>query len=155
MPDQTGRQWLHLSLFAMQTIGTVIFYWKGLPLYQQLAADPTAYAPRNEIQLWSIPAIALIQVGYWVHYRIGPAQPQFVSTALGHIVLFVSRMVFTLPSAMFSFVFISKKLESAVPALGYVLFVTGLFSLFLYMRELQWLGNALMRREKKPDKSPR
>jgi hypothetical protein len=155
MPNPTGRQWLHLFLFAMQTIGAVIFYWKGLPLYQQVTADPTAYVPRYDLQLWSISAIGLIQVGYWVHYRIGPEQPQLISTALGHIVLFLSRMVFTLPAAMFSFVFISKKLEYAMPVLGYVLFTAGLFSLFLYTRELQWLGNALMRREKKPDKPPR
>ncbi len=154
MPDQTGRRWLQVLLFAMQTIGTVIFYWKGLPLYQQLTANPTAYAPRSDIRLWSIPAIALIQVGYWVRYWIGPAQPQSVSTALGHMVLFLSRMVFTLPAAMFSFVFISKKLESAVPTLGYVLFMAGLFSLFLYTRELQWLGSALMRRERKQGKPP-
>jgi hypothetical protein len=145
--SQAGRRWLHLFLFTMQTVGAVIFYWKGLASYQQLTADPTAHVPRHDIRLWSLLAIALIQVGYWVHYRIGRAQPQIVSAALGHIMLFLSRMVFTLPAAMFSFVFVSKKLESALPVLGYILLIAVLFSLFLYTRELQWLGNAFMHHE--------
>jgi hypothetical protein len=53
-----------------------------------------------------------------------------------------------LGTAVFSFVFISQKLASEMPVLRYVLTLAGLFSVFLYSQELQWLGNALMRREK-------
>jgi hypothetical protein len=148
-PSLARGRWLRPSLFGLETIGTVIFYWKGLPLYRLLAADPTAYRTRDETLLWSLSAIALIQVGYWVRYRIGSPQPQVVSTALGHIVLFLSRMVFTLATAVFSFVFISRKLASEVPLLRYVLMLAGLFSLFLYSQELQSLGTALMPRQKK------
>ena len=51
------------SLCLMETIGTVVFYWKGVPLYRQLAADPRAYWAHDETRLWSVSAIALIQVG--------------------------------------------------------------------------------------------
>ncbi len=138
----------------METIGTVIFYWKGLPLYRLLAADPTAYGTHENIRLWSVLAIVLIQVGYWVRRQIGPALPRLVSSALGHIVLFLSRLVFTLATAVFSFVFISRKLASEIPLLGYAVMLAGLFSLFLYMRELQWFGDGLMRRERKPAEPP-
>jgi hypothetical protein len=148
-------RWLHFSLFAMETIGTVILYWKGVPLYRELSADPTAYGKQEEVRYWSLLAIALIQVGYWFRYRIDPVVPDLISASLGHIVLLLSRLVFTLATAVFSFVFISQKLASEMPALRYVLTVAGLFSLFLYSQELQRLGNALMRREKKPGESLR
>lgn len=102
-----GGRWLHLSLFAMQTIGAVILYWKGLPAYRLLEADPAAYG-NHDLRVWSLPAIALIQVGYWVRYRIGPEPTQLVSTALGHIVLFLSQLVFTLPAAVFSLMSLSR-----------------------------------------------
>ena len=149
-----GSRWLQPSLFAMETIGAVIFYWKGLPLYRLLAADPTAYGTHDETRVWSLSAIALIQVGYWVRYRIGPAVPQRISTVLGHVVLFLSRMVFTLATAVFSFVFISRRLASEMPMLRYVMTLAALFSLFLYMQDLHRLGNALTRRQEKPGESP-
>ncbi len=95
-------RWLHFSLFAMETIGTVILYWKGVPLYRELSADPTAYGKQEEVRYWSLLAIALIQVGYWVRYCIGPVLPRLASSALGHIVLFLSRLVFVLATGVFS-----------------------------------------------------
>jgi hypothetical protein len=148
-----GR-WLHLSSLAMETIGAAIFYWQGLPMYRQISADPSAYASRETPRLWWLLGIALIQVGYWVRYRTAPVLPQVSNTALRHMVLFLAQMVFTLPTAVFSFVFISRKLSSEVSVIGYVLTIAGLFSMFLYMRELQWLGNSLALREKKPGESP-
>ena len=148
-----GR-WLHLSSLAMETFGAVIFYWQGLPMYREISADPSAYASHNTPRLWWLLGIVLIQVGYWVRYRTAPVLPQVSNTALRHMVLFLGQMVFTLPTAVFSFVFISRKLSSEVPVIGYVLTLAGLFSMFLYMRELQWLGNSLALREKKPGESP-
>ena len=132
----------------METTGAVIFYWQGLPMYRQILADPTAYASRETPRIWWLVGIALIQVGYWIRYRIAPVLPQVSNSALRHIVLFLAQMVFTLPTAVFSFVFISRKLSPEVPVIAYVLTVAGLFSMFLYMRELQWLGNSLALRRK-------
>ena len=119
-----GR-WLHLSSLAMETIGAVIFYWQGLPMYREISADPSAYASRETPRLWWLVGIALIQVGYWIRYRTAPVLPQVSNTALRHIVLFLGQMVFTLPTAVFSFVFISRKLSPEVPVIGYVLTVGG------------------------------
>jgi hypothetical protein len=142
-----GSRWLYPLLLAMQSIGAVLFYWKGLPLYLQLVTDPTAYATREETRVWSISAIVLIQVGYWVGYRVRPALPQFINPFVGHVVMFVSRLVFTLATAVFSFVFISQKLASEMPIARYLLTLAGLFSLFCYMRELDRLGKALLGKE--------
>ena len=64
--------------------------------------------------------------------------------------VFLSRLVFVLATGVFSYVFISQKLASEMPVSRYILTLAALFSLFLYSQELQWLGNALMRHEKKP-----
>jgi hypothetical protein len=150
-----GGRWLYPLLLALQTIGAILFYWKMVPLYQQLVADPTAYATREETRVWSLAAIALIQVGYWVRYRVRPALPGHVNPVLGHFVLFVSRLSFILATAVFSFVFISQRLASQMPAARYVLTLAGLFSLFCYMQELNRLGNVMMGQQKNSDASAR
>jgi hypothetical protein len=66
-----------------------------------------------------------------------------VNALVGHMVMFLSRLVLILGIAVFSFIFILQKLKSQLPIVGYVLIIVGLFSLFLYAQELQHLGNAL------------
>lgn len=150
----TGGRWLYPLLLAMQTIGAVLIYWKGLPLYRLLVADPAAYATREETLDWSLSASVLIQVGYWICYRVRPSLPGFVNPLLGHIVQFSAGLIFTLATTVFGFVFITKKLGSQMPATRYLLTLTVLFSLFCYMQELKRLGTALLGREKKPKTQP-
>ena len=145
-----GR-WVYLLLLTMQTVGAVVLYWKGLPLYRHLVGSPTSFETRKSILEWALFAIALIQVGYWTRYWIRPALPLFVSVVLGHVILFLSRMSFIVATSVFSFVFISKRLENQMSAVHYGLTIAGLFSLFCYMQELQGLGNALQAGQKKPD----
>jgi hypothetical protein len=131
-------------LLALQTIGAGLFYCNGLLLYREVASDPTAYSPNAATWGWSLPAIALIQVGYWIPHRIGPVPPRVVNVILGHGVLFLARLIFVLPVALFSFVFISNKLEDKMPLVRYVLLVAGLFSLFCYSLELRRYGMAML-----------
>jgi hypothetical protein len=144
----TGCYSLCVFLFAIETIGVVIFYWKGLPLFRQLMDDPTAYESRPEMQLWSLSAIVLVQAGYWARYRIDPPMSTFANVVIGHIVLFLSRMVFTLATAVFAFVFLLRRLAPQMQVFGYVLTLAGLFSMFLYMQELQGVGSALMQNKR-------
>ena len=127
----------------MQTIGTFILYWNVVPWFRQLVADPTTYAPREETWLWALSAIVLIQFGYWVRYRVRPPLPRFRNVVLGHVVLFLSRMSFLLATTLFSFMFFTQHLTSAMPLARYILMLAGLFSLFCYMQELQRLGKSL------------
>jgi hypothetical protein len=125
--------------------------FKGLPLYREVASDPTAYSPRAATWGWSLPAIALIQVGYWIPHSIGLATPRVVNVVLGHVVLFLSRLIFLLPVALFSFVFINNKLENKMPFLRYVLLLVGLFSLFCYSLDLRRYGTAMLGPVKRTD----
>jgi len=154
MADRVGGYWLYPLLLIIETIGAAILCWKGLPLFRLLIADPVSYATRERILVWSLIANLLIQIGYWLRYRIRPALPRLHNALLGHIVLFVSRLSFVVATSVFSFVFIAKKLEGQIDVARYILTMVGLFSFFCYMLELQRFGNALIGPEQKSAAQP-
>lgn len=133
---------MYLLLFGLQTLGFLIVAWNGLPLYRELVGDPSAYANREETLVWALAAIVLMQAGYWSRYRMHPPMPRARSALLGHVVQFAGRLEFTLATAVFSFVYITQKLGQ-LSAGRDVLTLAVLFSLFLYMEELQVLGRHL------------
>jgi len=143
-PTVTGGRWLYPLLLAVETFGVFVIYWKGLPLYRQVVVDPGLFAPQNETLRWGLFGTALIQITYWTRYHIRPASPPFVNVLLGHIVLFLSELVFILAAATFSFVFITQELAARISLLRYVVLLGSLFSLFCYMEELQRLGRRLL-----------
>ena len=56
-----------------------------------------------------------MQVAYWVSYRVRPPLPQFQNAPLGHAILFLARMIYVLPTAVFGFVFIAQRPEFDIP----------------------------------------
>ena len=68
------------------------------------------------------------------------AAPQFQNALLGHAILFLARMVYVLPTAIFGFVFIAQRPEFEIPVFRRLVLLLGLFSLFCYVRELERLG---------------
>lgn len=136
--------WLYPFLLAAQTAGAALLYWQGLPIYRELYANASSYTPKAETLLSTTSACLLIQIAYWVSYRERISPPIFVNAVLGHIVLFLSRLIFLLPTLIFSFLFIYKALGSQMPISRYVVIVFGLFSLFCYTRELDRFGNRLL-----------
>jgi hypothetical protein len=145
-PCKVGGRWLYPLLLVIQTIGVIVLYGHIVPLFKQVVADPTTHEIRSETRIWTISAIALIQVGYWIRYRLRPALPTFINPFVGHLVVFAGRLAFTLATAVFSFAFVLQRLSSQLPVIGYGLTLGGMFSLFCYMQELQSLGTAMMDR---------
>jgi hypothetical protein len=141
----------YFFLFAMQTIGAVVLFLYGVPLFRQVLLGPGSHVPRRENLVWSLSAIALIQTGYWIGRRLRPPPPQFHNTFVGHIILFVARMSFVLATSVFGFVFLVRRPEFQIPTSRYVVLVIGLFALFCYTQELEHLGRALIG----PGPSPR
>ena len=142
LPAQaSGGGWLYALLLLLETLGAVLVYREGLPIYRKTLANPASYDPKTTAV--ALGGAVLIQVAYWTRYllRLGP--PRFGNTVLAHIVLFVARLVFTLPTAIFSFLFIAKAVEVSIPISKYAFISFALFSLFCYVRELENLGSAL------------
>lgn len=143
-----GGVGLYLLFFAMQTMGAAIYYGKGISFYRELISDLTTYMPGTETLIWSLSAIALMQSGYWLRYQLRPAMPRSVNPLLGHFVLFSARLLFVLPTAVFSFVVIEKNLEGLMPLPRYFLVFLSLFSLYCYTLELNRLGNVFLGQSK-------
>ena len=127
----------------MQSLGVLIIILNGVPLYRQLAGDPSSYATRTDPWLPAIAAIVLIQTAYWTRRRISPALPQLENGFLAHVVLFVGRLVWGVATAVFGFVFIRQRLAAHMPWTRYVLTIIVLFSLFCYLVETLYLGRVL------------
>jgi hypothetical protein len=137
---------LYPFLVAAETVGAAVLYWQGLPIYRRLARGLIAHDPLTETLVWTIAASVLIQVAYWTGYRSRLSPPLFVNAALGHVVLFASRLIFLLATAIFLLLFVTKP-EIELPTSRYIVIFLGLFSLFCYTRELERFGNRLLGRE--------
>ena len=132
----------------MQTIGAVVVIWTGLFLYRQVLADPS-----HEPELWpivgSLSSIAVMQICYWVSYRVRPSIPRFQNAPLGHAILFLARMVYVLPTSVFGFVFIARRPEFEIPVFRCLVLLLGLFACSAMCGSWSaWVGFSLA--EKRP-----
>ena len=142
LPAQaSGGGWLYEFLLACETFGAVLLFREGLPIYRKTLADPGSFD--HKTTGIALAGAVLIQIAYWTRYRIGARPPRAANVVVAHIVLFLSRLVFILPSAIFSYLFIAKAVIAEIPATKYAFIIFGLFSLFCYVRELENLGAAL------------
>jgi hypothetical protein len=147
MPAHSAdRRWRFPALFGMQTIGAGVFFYNAIPLYQQILTDPASHEAQNEHMIWALSAIALMQVAYWISYRLHPPLPEFTNSLLAHVTFFLARMSFVFPTSVFGFLFIARKPEFHIAAVQYAVVLLALFSLYCYTRELESLGLALLGR---------
>ena len=85
-----------------------------------------------------------MQISYWVSYSVRPPAPQSQNALLGHVILFLARMIYVLPTAIFGFVFVAQRPEFEIPIFRCLVLLLGLFSLFCYVRELERLGRVFV-----------
>ena len=141
-PSESGR--LYLLLFGLQTIGALIIIGNALPLYRYGVANPAAHEARVEVLIWGSAAVILMQAGFWIRHRLQPPLPRFQNALVGYVILFLGRMSFLLPTAIFGFVFIVQRPEFDLPISRYLLIVAGLFACFCYTQEVERLAKNLI-----------
>ena len=141
--------WLYATLFGTQTLGAIILFWYGVPLYRRVLADPSVHQAELAALAWSLPSILLMQVGHWIGFRLRPPLPKFFNPVIGHIVLFLGRFAFVVASGVFTFMFLAPKPNFSVPISRYVITIFGVFSIFCYTLELDRFGRALLGPETK------
>ena len=133
-------RWSYFTLFGMQTIGAVVLIWTGVLVYREALADLVSHEAHRWSIIGSLLSIALMQISYWVSYRVRPPLPRFQNALLGHFILFLARMIYVLPTSIFGFVFIAQRPQFDIPVYQCLVILLGLFSLFCYVRELERLG---------------
>lgn len=136
--------WRYRAFFGMQTVGAIIFFWKGIPLYREVLADPSKQQERASIMIWVLAAIVLIQAGFWSSHRLRPPASRFTNSLLSQIMLFFGRMAFVFASTVFGFVFIANQPNYRAYGLRYLVILAGLFSLYCYTQELERLARAFL-----------
>jgi len=144
----------YLRLFGIQTIGVAILLINGVPLFREITAAPSAHVARPETLVWELTSIALMQVGYWLGYRLPPPLPKSSHAALGHIVQFLCRMTFVFATSVFGFAFVTKQPEFRVPGFRSIVTMVALFSLFCYTKEAERLGKILESGNPSEDRNP-
>lgn len=127
-----------MLLLVSETVGAVLLFKEGLPIYRKTLADPSSYDPHTTVVALS--GAALIQIAYWTRYKIRLEPPHLGNALLSHIVLFLARLTFTAPTTIFSFLFIAKAVVVRMPVSKYAYILFALFSIFCYVRELERLG---------------
>jgi len=100
--------------------------------------------------VWLLPAIALIQIAYWIRYYLKPREPQVVNVFFGHVLQFLARLIFILATSLFYFLFIARRPEDLnMPEVGILGTLALLFSLFCYTLEVERLGKHMIGSNKK------
>jgi ABC-type sugar transport system permease subunit len=136
LAQRARGRWRYFSLFGLQTIGAAMVYWTGLSSYRQILADPASRETHPWTFVWSLSGIALMQIAYWVSHHASLPLPKFRNVLLGHVILFLARMGFVLPTSVFGFVFLAQRSEFDIPVFRCLVILLGLFSLYCYVREV-------------------
>ena len=137
------RVWGYWCLLALQTVGAILIIGNGVPIYRQMAADFSKHRPQPGILWWGVAAVALIQTAYWLRHCRQPALPRARCVLAGHLVQFLARLAFILPSSSFTVMILVRfeQLNLSAPRLG--MLVALMFSMFCYSLELERLARVL------------
>ncbi|MCG3204621.1 MAG: hypothetical protein KCHDKBKB_01336 [Elusimicrobia bacterium] len=129
--------------FGLQSLGTLIVLWRGVPFYRSFLSGELDPGSKN--LLWSILVILLIQPAYWWARKRAPnpgAKSQG-KTVLGHTILFLSRLIFVFIGSLFTAVFYMDMADIHLSG-RIILLIAILFSTFCYTLELERLGKLLI-----------
>ena len=133
----------YLFAFAAEIIGIVLILWDGIPIFRHLLQFELVGSERDLTIL--IVATILVQFSYWRYLRYDPPFELPRQQFLAHIVLFISRLVFIFPSAIFSLVVYRYPNVSDVSITRLALMMAVLFSGFCFSRHLEKLGTLMNR----------
>jgi hypothetical protein len=115
-----------------------IIFWDGIPLFRHLIRFEHASTPVDaRVMLF---AVLLIQTTYWTYLRHDPPFDLPRQQFLGHVFLFLNRLVFIFASGVFSLVVYrySDMFDLSLPRLAMLMAV--LFSVFCFSRHLERIG---------------
>ncbi len=132
----------YFFLFGLQTVGMAMVFFKGVPIYRQLARDFAGHQPQPSILWWAAAAVGLIQAAYWARMRL-QVSPSLVRQVLaGHLVSFAARLTFILASSTFGVMFLVRFDQLSLSPQRILMLLLLLFSVFCYTLELERLAKA-------------
>lgn len=140
----------YFLLLGVQTLAACVLFLAMFPLFQQIVAQSGKPQPLHASTVITSMAAALaMQACYWTRYRRVPVRAPVHGAAIGHLLLFASRVSFFFSGAVFSAIFFRHvpQLEALPPAgqgVAKAMWVLALlFASFCYSLELERLGRAI------------
>lgn len=132
----------YLICFAIEIIGMALILWDGVPIFRSLLRFQQIATAYDETILTL--GVICIQSTYWKWLRHNPPFNMLKLPFAGHVVLFVSRLSFIFASAIFSFVVYRASDMFEFRFVASLLGALVLFSVFLFSRHIEKLGNLML-----------
>ena len=132
------KYWIALTI---ESIGIAIVLIRGIPFYQTLTLHYETYTPESGGLYIAVLAILLIQIPYWYKQNKGciPTVPK--SNFLSVIIAFIARMFIIFAGAFFTVLFLIRSDGwVGVHPSKFIIFLTVIFSIFCYCRDLEELA---------------
>lgn len=140
----------YLVLMAIHTLAACMLFLVVFPLFLQIVTQTgQPQSVRAPAVIAAAAATFIMQVCYWTRYRCVPVRAPLHGAAIGHIVMFASRVSFFFSGAVFSAIFFRHVPQlDALPPVGQGLakalgVLALLFASFCYALELERLGRAI------------
>ena len=147
--DEPRKTGIYLLLLALQILGAIAFIWQTLPEFRQIAVNPGAPLPRDDLaDLMMVGVLLLMQIPFWCRVLLVPIPFRHPNAVLNHLFLFLGRLSFIFGSALFGItVFrhlpeLERGVEFALMARRGTILVACLFALFCTSLEVERLGQA-------------
>jgi len=138
----------YVSYSVLELAGMLLILWDGLPIYRHLFVMERIGTDEDKA-IMLVAAIA-VQAGYWSTFGLIPPFEIPKRVFFGHVLLFLSRLSFIFASSLFALVFYRHPNLLSFNPLNLLLFVGVLFSVFLFTRHLEAMGNLLLKGSKPP-----
>jgi hypothetical protein len=129
-------------LSTVETIGMLLIFWVGIPQFRHMIRFERGISSHDEVTLMMGATLTLIT--YWGWLRQDPPFELSKRPFLGHIFLFLNRLIFIFASGIFSFVVYRYSDQFDITILKLCQMMAVLFSIFCFSRHLERIGNLLL-----------
>jgi hypothetical protein len=140
--NTSGIKVLFWFAVTAQVAGSQIILLRALPIYQRLITGGKGGSGTRDFAV-SFAAVAIMQIGFWMAFRIQRRLRFRRMVLLGQVLLFVGEASFVFVSALATVIFFERWSEVEFSLWRLIVFLTILFAVFCYKTQLESLGHAM------------
>ena len=140
MPRRVPHPIAYFVLFAIQVGCAQDIFWTGLPIYRKLLHGQHDATTEEILRLVTV--IVLMQAAYWLAYGLRYRLQFRRHPFLGHTLNCFGDLSFLFPTTLAAVALFDSEIELKKDWWRMLTLAAGLFAMFCYKYQLQWLGNA-------------
>jgi hypothetical protein len=136
------RRLFYLCL-AMEVAGSLVILWHGVPIYQRLVAGgPGGAASADFLAAWL--AIAAMQGGHWVGFRLLPRLRIRRHVLFGHVLVCIGELSLFFSNALATVVLFERIHELDLTWWKMITLAAILFAVCCYKHQIATLGERMI-----------